>query len=268
MKIIALLAVRNSEQYMEKCLSHLISQGIEVYVIDNQSTDKTAEIAWSFRGRGVIDVQEYAYPGYYDWAGLLQKKEKLAAELDCDWFIHHDSDEVREAPPRWKSLREGIEAVDADGCNAINFDEFIFVPSNPHDDFSGADFVAGMRSYFYFHPNPTHRVNAWKNTGRNVDLVSRGGHEVLFDGRRIYPENFTLRHYICLSHEHANHKYCRDHVYSKKEVEQRGWHKRRLEAAKQGISLPSSKKLKELGDNGKFDRSDPQTRNLMFSEGS
>ncbi len=265
MRIVALLAVRNSEEYMHRCLSHLVAQGIEVFVIDNQSIDRTAEIARDFLGRGVIQVLEYPYPGYYDWAGLLKKKEEIAKSIGADWYIHHDSDEIREAPARWKTLRDGIMAVDAQGYNAINFDEFIFVPPNPLDDYSQCEFVDAMRHYFYFHPGPTHRVNAWKNLGQDVDLVSRGGHEIKFPGRRIFPENFVLRHYICLSYAHANHKYCTDHVYSEKEVKERGWHRNRVDAVKAGLQLPSEAALKMLPENGQFDRSDPQKLNLVFT---
>ena len=264
MKIVALLAVRNSEDYMARCLTHLIDNGVEIFVIDNQSTDRTAEIAKTYIGRGVIEVSEFPYPGYYDWTGILQHKEKLAAELDADWFIHHDSDEIRESPAPWKTLREGIKAVDAMGYNAINFDEFVFVPSNLTDNFCQRDFVEEMRHYFYFHPSPVHRVNAWKNTGNEVDLVTRAGHEIRFPERRIYPINFILRHYICLSYAHANHKYCEDHVYSTEEIEQRGWHRNRVEAAKTGIKLPAASILKILPESGQLDRSDPHVKNLLF----
>ena len=264
MKVVAILAVRNSQDYMLKCLSHLVEQGVEVFVIDNQSTDDTAEIARAFHGRGVIEILDYPYPGFYDWTGLLRKKEEIAASVDADWFIHHDSDEIREAPKQWGTLREGIEAIDAFGYNAINFDEFVFVPNSAGDDFSQCDFVKEMRHYFYFHPSPVHRVNAWKNTGRNVDLVTRAGHEVRFEGRRIYPENFILRHYICLSHAHANHKYCDDHVYSEQELE-RGWHRNRFEAAKTGIDLPASDELKIISESGEFDRSNPYKDHILFS---
>ena len=48
MKVVALLAVRNEEYYMEKCLTYLYEQGIETCLIDNESTDRTLEIAQDF----------------------------------------------------------------------------------------------------------------------------------------------------------------------------------------------------------------------------
>jgi len=41
---------------------------------------------------------------------------------DGDWYIHHDADEFREAPAPWSTLKEAIQAVDAEGYNAIDFD--------------------------------------------------------------------------------------------------------------------------------------------------
>ncbi len=267
MRIVALLAVRNSEPYMHRCLSHLIAQGVEIFVIDNQSTDRTAKISREYFGRGVIDVVEYAYPGYYDWAGLLKKKEDVAKALGADWYIHHDSDEIRQPPPQWATLREGIESVDAAGYNAVNFDEFIFIPKERGEDYSQDDYVDNMRHYFYFRPRGNFRVNAWKNDRQIIDLVSSGGHEVKFSDRRVYPENFLLRHYICLSYAHAEYKYFKDHIYSKDEVEKRGWHVNRVKALETGLQLPYISKLKFLSPDDAFDRSDPQTRNLVFERG-
>ena len=159
MRIVALLAVRNEELYMERCLEHLYSQGIETCVIDNDSTDRTRQIAEQFLGRGVFGIETHTYPGYYDWVGLLRTKERLASEIDADWFIHHDADEIREAPAPYRTLREGIEAVETEGYNAINFDEFTFLPKSSAERYEGRDYVKGMRHYFFFQPKPLHRIN-------------------------------------------------------------------------------------------------------------
>src|ERR1700674_1338054 len=125
MRIVALLALRNEAVYLPACLGHLAAEGIETCIIDNGSSDRSRDIAESYRDRGVFKIVEYPYPGFYDWAGLLKLKEQLAATIEADWFIHHDADEIREAPRPWRTLAEGIRAVDRAGWNAINFDEFV-----------------------------------------------------------------------------------------------------------------------------------------------
>lgn len=52
----------------------------------------------------------------------MLNEEKLAAEINADWFIHHDADEIREAPSPYKTLKEGIEDADRQGymdCNLL-----------------------------------------------------------------------------------------------------------------------------------------------------
>src|SRR5687768_918332 len=112
MRIVALLTVRNEALYMARCLEHLYRQGIETCVIDNESTDETLSIVKGFMARGVFRIETQAYPGYFDLVGQLMLKEKLINEIDADWFIHYDADEIREAPLPYTTLRHGIEAAD------------------------------------------------------------------------------------------------------------------------------------------------------------
>ena len=266
MRIVALLAVRNEELYMERCLEHLYSQGIETYVIDNDSTDRTRQIVEQFLGRGVLGIETHHYPGYYDWVGLLRTKERLASEIDADWFIHHDADEIREALDPYRTLRQEIEAVDTKGYNAINFDEFVFLPESSAQRYEGRDYVKGMRHYFFFQPRPLNRINAWKKSGLTIDLTETGGHQVKFPGRRLYPKSFILRHYICQSLAHAQNKYGAKRVYSQDEVEKRSWHRARMKYSGRGIRLPPRTALKFLPENGgPFDRSQPYIKHLLFN---
>jgi len=104
----------------------------------------------------------FPYRGSYEWYPLLRDKGRLAAEIDADWFIHYDADEIREAPAPYRTLREGIEAVDRQGYNTIHFDEFVFLPTEEDDSFEGTDYVQTMQYYYFFEPAPLWRVNAWR----------------------------------------------------------------------------------------------------------
>jgi glycosyltransferase involved in cell wall biosynthesis len=65
MRIVALLTVRNEGLYMEKCLEHLSSQGIETCVVDNESTDDSVAITKTFLGRGVFRIERQPYGGFF-----------------------------------------------------------------------------------------------------------------------------------------------------------------------------------------------------------
>lgn len=267
MRIVALLALRNEALYLGRCLEHLAGQGIETCVIDNGSTDASRAIAESYRGRGVMEIVDYPYPGYYDWAGLLRMKEDLASTIRADWFIHHDADEIHEAPRPWSTLAEGFAAVDREGYNAVNFDEFVFFPTRDEDDFEGKDYVAAMQHYYFFEPRTWHRVKAWKNAGVRVDLVTEGGHRVGFTDQRIAPTPFILRHYIALSPGHFLRKYRQERFYSKHEVEERGWHGWRAGLEPQRFRLPDASEMKTVRD-GFWDRSDPARAHRFLASGA
>jgi glycosyltransferase involved in cell wall biosynthesis len=265
MRIVALLAVRNEAVYLARCLEHLAAQGVETCLIDNGSTDATRDIAEAYRDRGVMRIVDHPYPGHYDWTGLLRLKEHLAVTIAADWLIHHDADEIREAPAPWRTLAEGFAAVDRAGYNAVNFDEFVFVPTREQDDFEGTDFVAAMQYYYFFEPRSLHHVKAWKNTGARVDLVSEAGHRVAFPGLRIAPQSFVLRHYIVLSRAHCLRKYRDQREYSRTEVEELRWHGWRAHMRDELIRLPAASEMKRIGD-GVWDRSDPARAHRFLVE--
>lgn len=255
MRIVALLAVRNEEYYMERCLKYLYEQGIESCLIDNESTDRTMEIAENYFHRGLFRVEQFPFDGIFEWVKILKYKCHLAQEIDADWFIHHDGDEIREAPKPFASLLEGIKAADEKGYNAINSHEFVFTPTSDKEAFEGKDYFDEMKYYYYFKPNILHRVNIWKNTGVRVDLASSGGHSVMFENRHIYPINFILRHYIFLSKRHVIEKYGKRN-YDPEELAQ-GMNVKRARFNPESIEFPDKEDLKRVSDDGEWDLSDP-----------
>jgi len=263
MRIVALLTVRNEALYLERCIRHLFSQGIETCVIDNESTDATLEIAKKYLGRGVFRIETQPYEGYFDLVAQMRLKEKLSSEIEADWFIHQDADEIREAHAPYRTLREGILAVDREGFTAINFDEFVFLPTSDEESFEATDYVETMRHYYFFEPSPLRHIKAWKKTRQPVDLVSSGGHSANFVGRKIYSVNFILRHYICLSRTHAIAKYGTERIYSRQEIEQRGWHGPRARFNPSHLSFSPPRELKSI-DGDTWDKSDPWTKHKCF----
>jgi len=266
MRIVALLGIRNEALYLEKCLTHLHRNGIQVCVIDNDSTDDSLAIARKFAPDCVIGIERVPFQGVYDWVAILRKKEELTGIIPADWFIHHDGDEIRSSATPDITLSQAIDAVDRQGYNAINFDEFVFLPmAEEQKGFEGVDYVTAMQYYYYFLPSATHRVNAWKNMGQPVDLVSSGGHQARFEGQNICPDNLVLRHYIGLSRDHLIRKYT-GRIYSQKEVTERKWHGKRASFKAGDLRLPSREMMKKMRQNGKWDRSEPLTQHYFLGD--
>jgi len=257
MRVVALLAVRNEELFLERCLEHLYRQGIETCVIDNESTDNSLQITRNFLRRGVFRIEHLPFNGCFDLPEILRYKEKLTKEIDADWFMHLDADEIREAPHPYVTLLEGIEDADKQGYNAINFDEFVFMPTDNSQAYEGQDYVDKMQYYYFFEPRPLRQIKLWKNSLNAVDISSSAGHGVNFDGRKLFPVHFILRHYICLSRAHAIAKYG-SRVFSLHAVKELGWSRDRAGFTPVNLYFPDPQRLKRISD--VWDKSEPWVR--------
>jgi glycosyltransferase involved in cell wall biosynthesis len=258
-RVVALVTVRNEELYVDRCIRHLVLQGVDICIIDNDSTDRTPEIAQSFLGKGVIAVKRYPYPGFFDLRGILRNEENLSYEIDADWFMHHDADEIREAPRKDCSLKEALLDVDRKGFNAVNFKEFVFVPTDEMESFENRDYVKDMR-YYYFFQNPNPRTNAWKRR-KPVNLVTSGGHSVTFENRKVFEQYFIMRHYLTLSRNHLIAKYAK-RVFSPEELRD-GWHGKRATLTPDEIRFPDKKELQCYKEDGRWDDTIPWKRHFF-----
>jgi len=66
-RVIALIAAYNEERFIAGCLEHLIAHGLNVYLIDNDSTDRTVKFAEPYLGRGLIGIEAIPRDGVYRW---------------------------------------------------------------------------------------------------------------------------------------------------------------------------------------------------------
>ena len=229
LRIVALIAAYNEADIILPCIKNLHNQGIEVYIIDNWSTDGTYEIAQSMLGQGVIGLERYpdnpeAGTHLYSWKKLLRRKAEIGYNLQADWYIHHDVDEYRETCWPDISLREGIHYVDLLGYNCIDSIVIEFKPIDNNYE-PNTDHVAYF-DHFNFSTNPgnTKQISIWKNPGTPVDLASSGGHHVRFDDQRLFPFKFIYRHYPFRNETQATNKIRAKQENSDARERMRGWH--------------------------------------------
>lgn len=255
MRVVALLATHNERRFIELCLRHLREQGVDVYLIDNDSTDETVEIAERFLGRGVVGIERLPRDdGVFSLRTQLRRKEELTRELDADWFIHLDTDEMRLPPPGYRTLAEAIRHVDRQGFNAVNFLELSFIPTREEPDHDHPDFQRTLRTYYPLLPQFPHHLKAWKATA-DVELEWKGGHLVRFPGLRMYPQSFLMKHYLCLSVQHAVEKYV-NRRFSPEEVRS-GWHRWRDQLSEEEIRLPGGAEVRTARPGRPLDTSNP-----------
>lgn len=260
MQIVALLQTYNEQRFIERCIGHLNEQGVSVYLVDNESTDDTLAIAERHVGKGVIGVETLAREGNFSLHTQLRRKQELAGELDADWFIHQDADELRVSSERGRTLAQTLGALDEAGYNAANFLEFTFMPTRERPDHEGGDFAATMRSYYCYVGKFPHRLNAWKRQDGPVELARQGGHRIRFPGLRMAPLSLYSRHYIFLSPEHAALKFGPGR-YAGEDLKA-GWFNWRSRFDPSMIQLPSERELLTYEADHLLDASNPRTHHI------
>ena len=226
-RVFAIVASFNEEDIIGATIAHLVASGVDVYLIDNWSTDQTVKVAEEWLGRGLVAVERFPLElptRPREWRSVLRRKLEVAAEHAADWYIHHDADEIREPPWPGLNLDQGIALVDRLGFNCIDFHVLNFRPID-------GGYRKGFDPAEYF----THyelgdqwdalQLKCWKAQAGPVDLVATGGHEARFDSRRTFPVKFILRHYPIRGPEHGRRKVLieRRHRFAEDERAM-GWH--------------------------------------------
>jgi glycosyltransferase involved in cell wall biosynthesis len=234
------MCVYNEADIIQPVLQHLYAQGVSVHILDNWSSDGSADIAQSFPLAGFERWPVDGPSQYYEWGKMLQVVAERAAASPANWCIHHDADEIRRSPRPRETLLEAFQRVDAEGYSAVNHQVYHFLPI---DDLYHGNPERHFQYYLIDDPirSPIRQVKAWKNTGQRVDLASSGGHLAGFDGIQVYPEKFVLKHYPLRTSGQAERKVIHERVgrYSPDDLA-RNWHVqyRELAVARDWIKDP------------------------------
>ncbi|MGH9879128.1 MAG: hypothetical protein ACRD5H_15980, partial [Nitrososphaerales archaeon] len=178
-----------------------------VYIIDNWSTDSTYDLAKQFEGKGLVGIERFPIERpsqYYHLKAILKRTEKLAKEIKADWFIYQDVDEIRKSPWEGVSYRDGIYKSDRAGFSCIDHTVITFPPVD-NDFVPSSDFEHHFK-YFAFGTSQNAQIKTWKNLGQSISLSESGGHNVRFEGCRVYPYKFLIKHYRIRSQQHGEKK--------------------------------------------------------------
>jgi hypothetical protein len=224
--VVALIAAYNEEDIIEACLEHLHGQGIDSYLLDDGSTDRTIERAQAFVGRGLRGIERLPQttPPTFSLDRILARKEALAQSLQASRFINQDADEFRDSLWSELDLRQAIERVDRLGWNAIDFEIFTIRPVGDPTT-ARAD---PLQPHAWYSPGAYYdrlQVRAWKRTTGPVDLRTTAGHDVMFEARSVFPLRFPMRHYPVRSQDQGVRKVFEERLPRFDPDERsRGWH--------------------------------------------
>jgi glycosyltransferase involved in cell wall biosynthesis len=260
MKLVAIMIVRNEEACLPRCLEHLNEQGLTAAVIDNGSTDRTREILASFSPHVVTRVDHAPFDGVFRWKDLLTQAHAMRQGLDADWVHVNSADEICNSDRSGERLVDAVARIASAGYTAINYDEFVFVPTTEQPHAEGVGFDHVIRDYYFYEPMPLRQMRTCKNVP-DVSNVEAGAHRLSGQGIHLYPHNLPLRHYIALNAAQFKRKY-ENRRFPPDELV-RGWHENRVNIAA-AFRLPSPHRLKHLvGDDlSALDRSERWTRHF------
>lgn len=226
-RVVAFMAAYNEEDIIVQSIEKWTDQGVSVHVLENWSTDSTYDLVKQLEGRLPVTVERFPEAGpspYFDWGAMLARIEELSGEIEADWFVRRGADEVLVAP--WPSLsyKDSLYFVDLAGFNCVDHTILEFHPVD--DGFeAGMDHESYFKHFDFKHLSHPFQRKAWKNYGQPISTIPSAGHDVIFEGRRVYPFKFLLKHYSFRSQEHGEKKVFRERKARWNPGERaRGWH--------------------------------------------
>lgn len=225
-KVLAVIHFFNEADILEKTIQYLLAQQVDLYLLDNWSDDGSYEIARRYQESCPERIHLERFPTSggsddYEWYNQLEKTELIGKNLDYDWFIHYDTDEMRISPWENTTLREAIYWIDRQGYNCIENTvvDFRVTAWNMDNIFMQDTFFDFRHTKLMFD-----QVKTWKKSSQ-INLKSSAGHFARIVHPKIFPLKFLNRHYPLRSREQAEKKVFRDRLPRfQKERAKRGWH--------------------------------------------
>jgi tetratricopeptide (TPR) repeat protein len=227
--VTAIINCYNESDIIEDVILYLIKQDINIFVVDNWSTDGSFEII-SKLSEEYQNINVTRFPDApnndFNWNEQLKNTVNISEKLGYGWYLHYDADEIRESPWQNINLREAISFVDSLGYNAIDFTILNFRYVKDDSDYEDKPLIERLRYCdFGNHPADFMQTKGWKYYGQRVNLNDSGGHNVKFEDKKVYPFHFLTRHYPLRNCEQASQKLFRDRFPRFRNERQKfGWH--------------------------------------------
>lgn len=205
----AFVTVFNEQDVLESVLDDLAAEGVQSYVLDNWSTDDSWDITRERLGDAVVGAERWPPDGpveHFDLKASLTRIEDVSRELESDWFLKHDADEIRRAPWPDVTLAQGLWMAQSAGYNVVDFTVMNYQPVD--NGFGREHPLWDYFDHFEFGRKSGHfrQLKAWRNFGQEITYARSGSHRVTFPGSRVHPYKFELHHYPIRSQEHGIRK--------------------------------------------------------------
>ena len=125
MKLVMTLLVRDEQDILRANLEFHLAHGVdEIILMDNRSSDATAEIAREYERAGYLHYTFQPQDDYAQGRWVTQMARRAHVELHADWVINGDADEFWW--PHAGSIKDVLGAVEAD-ATAVSVERTNFV---------------------------------------------------------------------------------------------------------------------------------------------
>ncbi|MDD5583877.1 MAG: SPASM domain-containing protein [Candidatus Omnitrophica bacterium] len=203
----------NEENILRDNLAYYLSEGIDLVIFDNASTDRSPAIIAEFkqkkddfRGK-IIDVVRIATVGYEWQKILIAACEYMHKNLQgYDWILIIDSDGFYYSPVKGMSLLEFLSSAAKYGYNVINGKVYEFYPTEK-DDYA---IVSPTQRMHYCQPKfqellyvneKHHRIFQYDPS---IDFYTTFGHGIRRANCRVLNKvKYIYKHYPWVSFEHG-----------------------------------------------------------------
>lgn len=255
-RVVAFMAAYNEEDIIVQSIKKWTDQGVSVHVLENWSTDATYDLLKQLESQLPVTVERFPKTGpspYFDWGAMLERIEQLSGEIEADWFVRRGADEVPVSPWPGISYKDSLYFVDQAGFNCVDHTTLEFHPVNEGFQ-AGMDHEAYFKHFDFKHRSHRFQRKAWKNYGQSISTIPSAGHDVTFEGRRVYPFKFLLKHYSFRSQKHGEKKVFRERKGRWNPLERaRGWHVH-YDSIQEGHQFLQSTSEKEFFEEDDFNK--------------
>jgi glycosyltransferase involved in cell wall biosynthesis len=125
MKLVMTLLVRDEQDILRENLEFHLARGVdEIILMDNLSSDATAEIAREYERAGYLRYMFQPQDDYAQGRWVTQMARRAHVELRADWVINSDADEFWW--PHAGSLKDAFASVEASAA-AVSVERTNFV---------------------------------------------------------------------------------------------------------------------------------------------
>jgi glycosyltransferase involved in cell wall biosynthesis len=193
MKVVMTLLVRDEEDILRENLDYHLANGVdEIILMDNLSSDATADIAREYERAGSLHYLFQSQDDYAQGRWVTQMVARAVHDYGADWVINSDADEFWW--PHEGSIKDALASIEADTV-AISAKRANFVPrpENGEPFWRRMDTRRRVSLNIHGYPLPTKVAHRALN---DVE-VEQGNHCIFVSGRQApcVPGPFTILHF-------------------------------------------------------------------------